>query len=47
LTPQSNDEDKINKAPNLTRPPTKQKEAIIRIYDLSDEAERLMYDKTG
>ncbi len=32
----------------VTRPPTKQKEAIIRIYDLSDKAERLMYtNQTG
>jgi len=42
-TPQSGVEEESEEAMKLTRPPTKQKEAIIRIYDLSDEAERLVY----
>ena len=33
---------------NLTCPPTKQKELILRVFDLSNEAQRLMYtDQTG
>jgi hypothetical protein len=47
-TPQIDNEEECEEATNHTRPPTRQKEAIIRIYDLSDEAERLMYtDQTG
>jgi len=48
VTPQIDDEEESEEATKLTRPPTKQKEATIRIYDLSVEAERLMYtDQTG
>jgi hypothetical protein len=33
---------------NLTCPPTKQKELILRVFDLSNEAQRLMYtNQTG
>jgi hypothetical protein len=33
---------------NLTHPPTKQRESVLMIFDLSDEAQRLMYtDQTG
>jgi hypothetical protein len=33
---------------NLTCPPTKQKESILRIFDLNDKAQRLMYtNQTG
>jgi hypothetical protein len=47
-THQIDNKEEIAKATKLTRPPTKQKEAIICIYDLSDEAKRLMYtDQTG
>jgi hypothetical protein len=47
-TPQIDEEEESEEATKLTRPPTRQKEAIIRIYDLSDEAERLIYtDQTG
>ncbi len=47
-TPQLDDDEEPAEATRHTRPPTKQKEAIIRIHDLSDEAERLMYtDQTG
>ncbi len=39
---------RISEKMKLTRPTIKQKEAIIRIYDLRDETERLMYtDQTG
>ena len=38
VTPQINNEEESEEATKLTRPPTKQKEAIIRIYDLSDDA---------
>ena len=45
---QNNNDDKIVKATHHPRSTTKHKEAIIRIYDLSDKAERLMYtDQTG
>jgi hypothetical protein len=48
VTPQIDDKEDREEATKLTRPPTKQKEAIIHIYDLSDETERLMYtDQTG
>ena len=48
VTPQIDDEEEREETTKLTRPPTKQKEAIIRIYDLSDKTERLMYtDQTG
>ena len=47
-TSTQNDDDEITKANHLTRPTIKQKEAIIQIYDLSNEAERPMYtDRTG
>ncbi len=47
-TPQIDDEEDSEEATKLTRPPTKQKEAIICIYDLNDNAESLMYtDQTG
>ena len=47
-TPQIDDEEESEETTKLTRPTTKQKEAIIRIYNLSDETERLMYtDQTG
>ena len=47
-SPQIDDGDKITNATKLTRPPTKQKEAIIPTFDLSDEAKRLMYtNQTG
>jgi hypothetical protein len=47
-TPQTDGKEETEEATKLTRPPTKQKEAIIRVYDLSKEAERLMYtDQTG
>ena len=46
-TPIDNEEES-EESMKLTRPPTKQKEAIIRSYDLSDKTERLMYtDQTG
>jgi hypothetical protein len=33
---------------NLNHPPTKQKESVLMIFDLSDEAQQLMYtDQTG
>jgi hypothetical protein len=32
-----------NTTMNLTHPPTKQKESVLMIFDLSDEAPRLMY----
>ena len=45
---QNDDDEDIGETLHLPRPATKQKEAIIRIYNLSDEAERLMYtDQTG
>jgi hypothetical protein len=45
---QNDDDEDIGETLHLPRPATKQKEAIIRIYDLSDEAKRLMYtDQTG
>ena len=45
---QNDDDEEIVETLHLPRPATKHKEAIIRIYDLSDEAERLMYpDQTG
>jgi len=48
VTRQINDEEESEETTKLTRPPIKQKEAIIRIYNLSDETERLMYtDQTG
>ena len=44
----SNIDDIKNASMNLTCPPTKQKESILRISDLSNEAQRLMYtDQTG
>ncbi len=47
-SPQIDDKDKITDATKLTHSLTKQKEAIIRTFDLSDEAKRLMYtDQTG
>jgi hypothetical protein len=43
-----NDEEDNIKATHFPCPPIKQKEAIIRIYNLSNEAECLMYtDQTG
>jgi hypothetical protein len=48
VTPHIDNEDESKESTELTRPPTKQKEAIICIFDLSDKAERLMYtDQTG
>jgi len=45
---QNDDDEEIVETLHLPRPATKHKEAIIRIYDLSDKAERLMYtDQTG
>jgi hypothetical protein len=45
---QNDNGEEIVETLHLPRPATKHKEAIIRIYDLSDEAERLMYtDQTG
>jgi hypothetical protein len=45
---QNNDDEEIGETLHLPQPATKQKEAIIRIYDLRDEAECLMYtDQTG
>jgi len=45
---QNDNDDKITKATHLPCPTIKQKEAIIRVYDLSNEAKRLMYtDQTG
>ena len=47
-SPQIDDDDEITDATKLTRPPTKQKEAIIRTFDLSNKAERLMHtNQTG
>ena len=47
-SPQIDDDDKIASATQLTRSPTKQKEAIICTFDLSNEAKRLMYiNQTG
>ncbi len=47
-SPQIDNDDKITNTTQRTRSPTKQKEAIIRTFDLSNEAERLMYtDQTG
>ena len=43
---QNNDDEEIVETLHLPRPATKHKEAIIRIYDLSDKAERLMYTDT-
>ena len=42
-SPQIDNDDKIASATQLTRSPTKQKEAIICTFDLSNEAKRLMY----
>ena len=48
VTPHIDDEEDREEATKLSRPPTKQKESNIHIYDLSDETERLMYtDQTG
>jgi hypothetical protein len=48
VTPQIDEDEENEESTKLTRPTTKQKEAIIRIYDLSHETERLMYtDQTG
>ncbi len=48
MSPQTNDDDKLTDTTELSRSPTKQKEAIIRTFDLSNKAERLMYtDRTG
>ncbi len=45
---QNDDDEEIGETLRFPRPATKQKEAIIQIYDLSDEAECLMYtDQTG
>ena len=45
---QIDDDDKITNATEFTHSPTKQKEAIICTFDLSDEAERRMYtNQTG
>jgi hypothetical protein len=45
---QNNNDDKNAKATHLPHPLLKQKEAIIQIYDLSDDAKRLMYtNQTG
>ncbi len=47
-SPQTADDDKLTNTTEFTRSPTKQKEAFIRTFDLSDEAERLMYtNQTG
>jgi hypothetical protein len=37
MSPQINDNDKMADATQLTRSPTKQKEAIIRTFNLSNE----------
>ena len=42
-SPQIDDGDKITNATKLTCSPTKQKDAIIRTFDLSNKAERQMY----
>jgi hypothetical protein len=48
MSSQINDDDKITDATEFTRSSTKQKEAIIRTFGLSNEAKRLMYtDQTG
>jgi hypothetical protein len=45
---ESNTDDIENASMRPTQPPTKQKESILRIFDLSDEAQRLMYtNQTG
>jgi hypothetical protein len=48
LSPQTSEDDKLASTTEFTHSPTKQKEVIIRAFDLSSEAERLMYtNQTG
>jgi hypothetical protein len=45
---ESDIDDINNTTMNLTHPPTKQKESVLMIFDLSDKAQRLMYtNQTG